>query len=164
MQHVIVINKRLSNLRRVSDEIGAYWTDHRKLFSFLGLLRNGQDHNDMGGSTWTDKIFDHPGLRASQLVNVHNGFDAGCSISDSDWYDEVEWPFSMDAEINPAEISYALSIAIDDTTPGALIFYNSITISFIFGTLITIVVSASCTYVTNPMWTTTSRKTRVKAA
>ena len=105
VHHVIEFNVGCHSNQEMFGDIGqqSYWTDHRRLFLFLGLLRNNQDHSDMGGDTWTDKIFDHPGLRARQLVNVHNGFD-GFSISEEDWYDEDEWPFSMDAEMNPLEM------------------------------------------------------------
>lgn len=78
----------------------SYWSDHRKLFLYLGLLRNDQDHSDMGGKAWTDAIFKHPGLRARQLVNVLNDMSVGFTYSDEVW-EEEELPFSMDAEINP---------------------------------------------------------------
>lgn len=73
------------------------------MFLYLGLFRDGgewQDHANMGGKTWTDAIFKHPGLRARQLVNVLNDMSVDFTYSDEDW-EEEELPFSMDAEINP---------------------------------------------------------------
>ncbi len=81
---------------QASSVCNSNWTDHMKLFLYLGLLRDGdQDHK-----TWTDAIFEHPGLRARQLVNVLNDMSVGFTYSDDNWGRE-KWPFSMDAEINP---------------------------------------------------------------
>ena len=88
-------------------QASCYWNDHRKLFLYLGLFRDGaeyQDHLHMEGKTWTDAIFEHPGLRARQLVNVLNAMSVHYTYSDWVW-EEEEWPFTMDAEINPTSDS-----------------------------------------------------------
>ena len=86
--------------RNMFGDIGQpeYWTDHRKLFLFLGLLTkiDRQTHDNMGGKPWADMIWDHSGLRARQLVNVYNEI-LSCPYTDEDWQ---EWPFSIDAEMN----------------------------------------------------------------
>lgn len=105
VDHVVHFHLQRHSAQEIFGNIGqpSYWSDHRKLFLYLGLFRDGgesQDHADMGGKTWTDAIFKHPGLRARQLVNVLNDMSVDFTYSDEDW-EEEELPFTMDAEINP---------------------------------------------------------------
>lgn len=47
VNHIVQFHLNLHSEQDIFGDIGqpSYWTDHRKLFLYLGLLREGQDHS-----------------------------------------------------------------------------------------------------------------------
>lgn len=102
VQHVVEFHSGCHSDQEMFGTIGqeSHWSEHRKLFLYLGLFgKDDQDTVNLDSHTWVDQLYAHPGLRVRQLVDLHASLQES-EYSDDDW-EADEWPFAIDAELNP---------------------------------------------------------------